>query len=277
LLRGSEAIASHECADGACHAASAEHNAESTAAFPRVHDESAANLCPQAKSAGDTFHVSATATALCSTNEPDVDPQNSGASAGKQNAQRRSAQVLFSSVGFAANVTWTRSLFNWFGGGCERSHRYAAYVVGAGGEGKTRIVRAMIQGMNVFECCLINPFAFDGFNKSIDILLVDDVNWDKFDRALRPTLLNIMARQPAVIQRKFKRAETVTNEHVLTIFTSNYTPLADDNFLRRSYSVWAKVKACKDVISQQEDDPGDDLSSYKNPTLPSVQAHAAVK
>jgi len=124
----------------------------------------------------------------------------------------------------------------------------------------------MIQGMNVFECRLTKPFAFDGFNQSIDILLVDDMNWHKFDRALRPTLLNIMARQPAVIQRKFKRAETVTNEHVLTIFTSNYTPLADDNFLRRCYSVWAKVKACKDVISQQDDD---DFSSYEDPMLPS--------
>ena len=130
----------------------------------------------------------------------------------------------------------------------------------------------MIQGMNVFECCLINPFAFDGFNKSIDILLVDCVNWDKFDRALRPALLNIMTRQPAVIRRKYKKAETVVNEHVLTIFTSNYKPLADDNFLRRSYCVWAKVKACNDCISPKDDDSGDDDTFFKSPLLPSVEA-----
>ena len=116
----------------------------------------------------------------------------------------------------------------------------------------------MIQGMNVFECRLTKPFAFDGFNQSTDILLVDDINWYTFDRALRSTLRNIMARQPAVIQRKFKRQATVMNEHVLTIFTSNYKPLVDDSFLRRCYVVWAKEKACKD-----------DLSSYEDPKLTS--------
>ena len=214
---------------------------------------------------------------MCSPNELDVYPRIDGASSVKQKPQRRSAEALFSSIDFVEDVAWTRNLFNWFGGGCERSRLYAAYVVGAGGEGKTRIVRAMIQGMNVFECCLFSPFALDGFDKNVDILLVDDISWGKFDSALRPALLNIMARQPAVIQRKFKRTQTVANEHVLTIFTSNYKPLDDANFIRRTYCVWAKVKACKDVISPEHVDRGDDLSSYQDPKLSPVQAHAAAK
>ena len=274
-------MASDGRADGAYHTTSTIDKPVSPESSPRVYAESAAglsfDLCSQAKSADDTFHVSAAGTVLCSPNEFDVDPRIGGAFSVKQKPQRRSAKGLFSSIGFAADVAWTRNLFNWFGGGCDLSHRYAAYVLGAGGEGKTRIVRAMIQGMNVFECHLTKPFAFDGFNQSIDILLVDDINWNKFDGALRSTLLNIMGRQSAVIQRKWKRQATVVNEHVLTIFTSNYKPLADDSFLRRSYVVWAKEMACKDAVLYQDVDRGDDLSSYVDPPLWPVQEHAAVK
>ena len=162
---------------------------------------------------------------------------------------------------------------NWFGGGCERTRRYAAYVFGAGGEGKSRIVRAMIQGMNVFECRLNGPFAFDGFSSSTDVLFVDDINWACFDRKLRPALKCIMARQPAVIQRKFKKQETVVNEHVLTIFTSNFKLVDDDTFRRRIYLVWANENACNDYLSPREDDRGDDLTSYEDPKLPPVHAN----
>ena len=278
MVRNSEEIASHECADGACHAPSVEHNVESAEAFPRVHDDddSAGNLCPQAKSADDTFHASATATALCSTNELAVNPRIGEASGRKQNTPRPSAQLLFSSLGFVENVTWTHNLFSWFAGGAERTHRYAAYVCGTGGEGKTRIVRAMIRGMNVFECKLTEPYAFHGFSSSTDVVLVDEVNWSCFDDSLRSTLLTIMARQPAVILRKFKKQETVVNEHVLTIFTSNFKLVADETFRRRIYLVWAKVRACNDCISPKDDDPGDDDTLFKSPLLPSVEARAAM-
>ena len=237
-----------------------------------MHAESAADLCPQAKSADDTFHVSAAATALCPPNERTVDPRVGGASGGKQNPQRPSVELLFSSIGFAENVPWTRNLFNWFAGGCERSHRYAAYVFGKGGEGKSRIVRAMIQGMNVFECRLTEPYAFHGFSSSTDVVLVDDMYWFCFDRTLRSTLLCIMARRPAVIRRKFRKQVTVVNEHVLTIFTSTFKPVVDDAFRRCSYRVWAKVQACNDRISPNDDDSGDDDTFFRSPLLPSAEA-----
>ena len=277
MQRNSEEITTHECADGACHAASPEHDVASTAAFPRVHAESAADLCPQAKSSDDTFHASAAATALCSTNEPEVDPRISGAPAVEQKAQRPSAQMLFSSIGFVQNVTWTRKLFDWFGGGCDRSRRYAAYVFGVGGEGKTRIVRAMADGMNVFECRLNEPFGLQGFSSTTDVLLVDDVNWDTFDHALRASLLCIMGRMPTVIQRKFKTYDTVVNKHVLTIFTSNFKLPDDYSFRRRSYRVWANVKACKDMVSDQDEDSGDDDSFFVNPKWRPAHVHPALK
>ena len=199
------------------------------------------------------------------------------ASGRKQNPQNPSAQRLFSSIDFAENVPWTRNLFSWFGGGCDRSHRYAAYVFGAEGVGKTRIVRAMIHGMNVFECRLTNQFAFHGFSSTTDVLLVDDVRLDKFDRHLRSTLKRIMSRQPAVVQRRRLPQETVVDEHVQTIFTSRFKLLDDYSFRLRCYRVWANVKACKDIVSDQDDDSGDDDTFFVDPKLPSIQVHAAVK
>ena len=180
-------------------------------------------------------------------------------------AQPPCVDDLFSSISFAKDVDWTRNLFKWFTGGYANTNRYAAYVFGSGGEGKTRIVRALVQGKNVFECRLTEPYAFDGFESNTDILLVEDVNWDCFDVALRSTLLSVMARQPAVIQRKHKPQSAVTNEKVLTIFTSNFKLPVDPAFRRRCYVVWATTKACKDVIADNEDDPGDDDTQYVNP------------
>ena len=69
----------------------------------------------------------------------------------------------------------------------------------------------MIHGMNVFECRLINKFAFHGFSSTTDVLLVDDVRWDKFDRALLATLRSIMDRQQTVVLRRRLPQETVVN------------------------------------------------------------------
>jgi hypothetical protein len=177
----------------------------------------------------------------------------------------QSVESLFTIIDNVEDVAWTRSLFSWFVGGYERTHRYAAYVLGMGGEGKTRVVRAMTFGMRVFECRLTEPYAFEGYDDSIDILLLDDVNWASFDITLRSTLLSIMARQPATIQRKHKPQVTVFNDKVLTVFTSNYKLPTDTAFRRRTYIVWAKTQACKDAITASEDDPGDDDTGYVNP------------
>jgi hypothetical protein len=176
--------------------------------------------------------------------------------------------MLFSTINFAKDVGWVRKLFTWFVDGHKRTHRYAAYVFGHGGEGKTRIVRAMLQGLNVFECRLTEPYAFDGFSSDVDVLLLEDVNWFVFDNALRSTLLPIMSKQPTVIQRKFKQQETVSNTNVLTIFTSNFTLPTDHAFRRRTYIIHANEKACKDSLTAVDDDAGDDDTKYKNPWLP---------
>jgi hypothetical protein len=181
------------------------------------------------------------------------------------------AQVneLFNEVGFAKDVGWVRKLFTWFLDGHKRTHRYAAYVFGHGGEGKTRIVRAMLSGCKIFECRLTEPYAFDGFSSDVNVLLLEDVNWQVFDIALRSTLLPIMSRQPTVIQRKFKQQETVVpNIDLLTIFTSNFTLPTDHAFRRRTYIIHANEKACKDSLTTVDDDAGDDDTNYKNPWLP---------
>jgi hypothetical protein len=175
---------------------------------------------------------------------------------------------LFLIIDFAKDVAWVRKLFNWFVEGRERTHRYTAYVFGHGGEGKTRIVREMVRGLNVFECRLTEPYAFDGFTSDVDVLLLEDVNWFVFDNALRSTLLPIMSRQPTVIQRKFKQQETVSNTKVITIFTSNFTLPTDHAFRRRTYLVHANERACKDTPSAIDDDAGDDDAHYTNPWLP---------
>ena len=69
-----------------------------------------------------------------------------------------------SPLAFVKEVGWTRKLFAWFLGEYERTRRYTAYLFGKGGEGKTRTVRALLQGKNVFECRLTEPYAFDGFD-----------------------------------------------------------------------------------------------------------------
>ena len=175
---------------------------------------------------------------------------------------------LFVQIDFVKDVAWVRKLFNWMLVGRARTHRHAAYVFGHGGEGKTRIVRAMITKFNVFECRLTEPYAFDGFSSNVDVLLLEDVNWAVFDNALRSTLLPIMSRQPTVIQRKFKHQETVSNTKVITIFTSNFTLPTDHAFRRRTYIVHANERACKDTVTADDDDAGDDDTSYKNPWLP---------
>jgi hypothetical protein len=176
--------------------------------------------------------------------------------------------AMFTLIDFAKDVAWARKLFTWFVDGHERTHRHAAYVFGHGGEGKTRIVREMVVGLNVFECRLTEPYAFDGFSSSVDVLLLEDVNWSVFDNALRSTLLPIMSRQPTVIQRKFKQQETVSNTKVITIFTSNFTLPTDHAFRRRTYLVHANERACKDTPSATDDDAGDDDAHYTNPWLP---------
>jgi hypothetical protein len=187
-----------------------------------------------------------------------------------------SVDMLFVTINFINDADWVRKLFTWFVGGHERTHRHAAYVFGHGGEGKTRIVRAMLLGLNVFECRLTEPYAFDGFSSDVDVLLLEDVNWSVFDNALRSTLLPIMSRQPTVIQRKFKQQETVSNTKAITIFTSNFTLPTDYAFRRRTYLVHANERACKDTLTAIDDDAGDDDASYKNPWLPThtnQQAH----
>ena len=179
-------------------------------------------------------------------------------------------EQLYSRVGFVRKVEWVSKLFMWFASEHRRTHRYAAYVFGRGGEGKTRVVRALTEGKNVFECRLTEAYAFDGFESNTDILLVEDVNWDCFDNRLRSTLLSIMARQPSVIQRKHRTQETVANDKVLTIFTSNFKLPADVAFRRRCYRIWAKTKACADAVDDANDDPGDDDAQYINPKLPGV-------
>jgi hypothetical protein len=126
----------------------------------------------------------------------------------------------------------------------------------------------MVLGLNVFECRLTEPYAFDGFTSNVDVLLLEDVNWSVFDNALRSTLLPIMSRQPSVIQRKFKQQETVSNTKVVTIFTSNFTLPTDHAFRRRTYLVHANERACKDTPTAIDDDAGDDDANYKNPWLP---------
>ena len=182
--------------------------------------------------------------------------------------ERPTVQQMYYRINFVNEVRWISNLFNWFAGDYERTHRYAAYVFGSGGEGKTRVARALVEGKNVFECRLTEAYAFDGFESDTDILLVEDVNWDCFDNGLRSTLLSIMARQPAVIQRKYKPQTTVVNDKVLTIFTSNFKLPVDVAFRRRSYLVWANAKACKDAASEGDDDPGDSDAQYVNPKLP---------
>jgi hypothetical protein len=179
-----------------------------------------------------------------------------------------SVEILFATINFAKDAAWVRKLFSWFAGGHERTHRYAVYVFGHGGEGKTRIVRAMLLGLNVFECRLTEPYAFDGFSSNVDVLLLEDVNWSVFDNALRSTLLPIMSRQPTVIQRKFKQQETVSNTKAVTIFTSNFTLPTDHAFRRRTYLIHANERACKDTVTAIDDDAGDDDANYKNPWLP---------
>ena len=175
---------------------------------------------------------------------------------------------LFLMIDFAKDVAWVRKLFTWYLEGNKHTHRYAAYVFGHGGEGKTRIVREMVRLCNVFECRLTEPYAFDGFTANVDVLLLEDVNWSVFDNALRSTLLPIMSRQPTVIQRKFKQQETVSNTKVTTIFTSNFTLPTDHAFRRRTYIVHANERACKDTVTAIDDDAGDDDAGYKNPWLP---------
>ena len=186
-------------------------------------------------------------------------------------------EMLFATIDFAKDVAWVRKLFTWFVDGHERTHRYAAYVFGHGGEGKTRIVRAMLLGLNVFACRLTESYAFDGFSSNVDVLLLEDVNWAVFDNALRSTLLPIMSRQPTVIQRKFKQQETVSNTKVITIFTSNFTLPTDHAFRRRTYLVHANERACKDTLTAVDDDAGDDDANYKNPWLPTCANQQAYR
>jgi hypothetical protein len=186
----------------------------------------------------------------------------------------QSVESLFLLNQNVEDIEWTRNLFSWFAGGYKRTHRYAAYVLGVGGEGKTRVVRGMTKGMRVFECRLTEPYAFEGFDENTDILLLDDMNWNCFDVALRSTLLCIMARQPATIQRKHKPQTTVANDRVLTVFTSNYKLPTDTAYRRRTYIVWAKAQACKDAaVKALEDDPGDGDTGYVNP-MPVAHAQA---
>ena len=184
---------------------------------------------------------------------------------------------LSSSLAFVKKVGWTLKLFHWFTEEHERTHRYTAYLFGKGGEGKTRTVRALIQGKNVFECRLTESYAFEGFNADVDILLIEDVNWLCFHDSLRSTLLSIMARQPAVIQRKFKPQMVVENCKVLTIFTSNFKLPDDIAFRRRCYVVWANQKACIDAVPAGEDDPGDDDTDYANPKSLAAAKHTFAK
>jgi hypothetical protein len=177
-------------------------------------------------------------------------------------------EMLFATIDFAKDAAWDRKLFTWFVDGHEHTHRYAPYVFGHGGEGKTRIVRAMLLELNVFECRLTEPYAFDGFSSNVDVLLLEDVNWSVFDNALHSTLLPIMSRQPTVIRRKFKQQETVSNTKVITIFTSNFTLPTEHAFRRRTYLVHANERACKDTPTAIDDDAGDDDATYKNPWLP---------
>jgi hypothetical protein len=192
--------------------------------------------------------------------------------------EMESVESIYASKPFIKQVEWTTNLFKWFVGGAERTYRYAAYVFGAGGEGKTRVVRALVAGKNVFECRLTERYAFEGFDSNVDILLIDEVNWISFEPALRSTLLNIMARQPTVIQRKYKPQITIENTKVLTIFTSNYKLPCEVAFRRRCYVVWAKQKACIDAVPAGEDDPGDDDSAYVNPkSVGAYQPNGAAK
>jgi len=184
---------------------------------------------------------------------------------------------ISSSLAFVKKVGWTFKLFHWFTEEHERTHRYTAYLFGKGGEGKTRTVRALIQGKNVFECRLTESYAFEGFNADVDILLIEDVNWLCFHDSLRSTLLSIMARQPAVIQRKFKPQMVVENSKVLTIFTSNFKLPDDIAFRRRCYVVWANQKACTDDVPAGEDDPGDDDTDYDNPKSLTAAKHTFAK
>ena len=193
------------------------------------------------------------------------------------NLKVTSQMSQLSSLAFVKDVDWVLKLFNWFLGEYERTYRYTAYLFGKGGEGKTRIVRALIQGKNVFECRLTEPYAFDGFNADVDILLIEDVNWLCFEDSLRSTLLSIMARQPAVIQRKFKKQMVVENCKVLTIFTSNFKLPDDVAFRRRCYVLWAKEKACIDGIAAGEDDAGDDDTEYANPKSLAAAKHTFKK
>ena len=180
-----------------------------------------------------------------------------------------SVESLFATIDFAADVPWVRKLFSWFSGGPELSHRYTAYVFGQGGEGKSRIVRAIVRNMNVFESRLTEPAAFDGYDSDYDVLLVEDVNWHVFENTLRSTLPSIMARQPAVVQRKFRPQQTVANDMVLTIFTSNYKLPTDKAFRRRTHKVYANEQACEDCVRTTTDDgSGDDDAQYVEPWLP---------
>jgi len=210
-------------------------------------------------SATTTFEACSETTDVATTTEPSL--------------QMASQVWQLSPLGFVKDVQWVLKLFNWFVGDYERTHRYTAYLFGEGGEGKTRTVRALVQGKNVFECRLTEAYAFDGFNADVDILLIEDVNWLCFHGELRSTLLSIMARQPAVIQRKFKQQMVVENRKVLTIFTSNFKLPDDVAFRRRCYIVWADVKACIDDVAADEDDAGDDDAGYTNPKLPAAQKH----
>ena len=200
-----------------------------------------------------------------------------GASANEEDAASShnvASQVSqLSPLAFVKEVGWTRKLFAWFLGEYERTRRYTAYLFGKGGEGKTRTVRALLQGKNVFECRLTEPYAFDGFDADVDILLIEDVNWLCFHDSLRSTLLSIMARQPSVIQRKFKKQMVVENRKVLTIFTSNFKLPDDAAFRRRCYVVWANEKACIDDVAAGEDDAGDDDAEYANPKSLTAAKH----
>ena len=200
-----------------------------------------------------------------------------GASATEENAagsHNIASQVSqMSPLAFVKEVGWTRKLFDWFLGEYEHTRRYTAYLFGKGGEGKTRTVRALLQGKNVFECRLTEPYAFDGFDADVDILLIEDVNWLCFHDSLRSTLLSIMARQPAVIQRKFKKQMVVENRKVLTIFTSNFKLPDDAAFRRRCYVVWANENACIDDVAAGEDNAGDDDTEYANPKSLTAAKH----
>jgi hypothetical protein len=89
--------------------------------------------------------------------------------------------MLFATIDFAKDADWVRKLFTWYVGGHERTHGHAAYVFGHGSEGKTRIVRAMLLGLNVFECRLTEQYAFDGFTSNVDVLLLE---WSALDNTL---------------------------------------------------------------------------------------------